>query len=80
MSWRQGRGHATRALGLLLPQAWRLGLEHVELVTEPDNAASRRVIAACGGLLVERFRTDPAYGGAEKLRYRILQPGGRRED
>ncbi len=79
-SWRQGQGHATRALKLLLPQAWHLGLEHVEVVTEPDNAASRRVIAACGGLLVERFRTDPAYGGVEKLRYRILQPGVRRED
>ena len=74
-SWRQGQGHATRALMLLLPDAWRLGLEHVEVVTEPGNVASRRVIAACGGVLVERFRTDPAYGGAEKLRFRIPRPG-----
>ena len=80
MSWRQGQGYATRALTLLLPQAWSLGLEHVEVVTEPDNVASRRVIAACGGLLVEQFRTDPAYGGVEKLRYRIPQSGVCRRD
>ena len=80
VSWRQGQGYAPRALKLLLPQAWSLGLEHVEVVTEPDNIASRRVIAACGGLLVERFCTDPAYGGAEKLRFRIARPGVDRED
>ena len=79
VSWRQGQGYATRALTLLLPQAWSLGLEHVEVVTEPDNVASRRVIAACGGLLVERFRTDPAYGGVEKLRFRIARPGVHRQ-
>ena len=75
VSWRQGQGYAKRALALLLPQAWHLGLEHVEVVTEPDNVGSRRVVAACGGVLVERFRTDPAYGSVEKLRYRIPQPG-----
>ena len=79
VSWRQGKGHATRALMLMLPEAWRLGLEHVEVVTEPDNVGSRRVIAACGGLLVGPFRTDPAYGGAEKLRFRILRPGVQQE-
>ena len=73
-AWRQGQGYATRALALLLPQAWSLGLEHVEVVTEPGNLASRRVAAACGGLLVERFRTDPLYGSVEKLRYRIPRP------
>ncbi|MGI3777255.1 MAG: GNAT family N-acetyltransferase [Janthinobacterium lividum] len=78
-SWRQGQGHATRAMRLLLPQAWGLGLEHVEVVTEPGNVGSRRVVAACGGVLVERFRTDPAYGGVEKLRYRILRPGAHAE-
>ena len=74
VSWQQGQGYATRALKLLLPHAWRLGLEHVEVVTEPGNVGSRRVVAACGGVLVERFRTDPAYGSVEKLRYRIPQP------
>lgn len=64
---------------LMLPEAWSLGLEHVEVVTEPGNVASQRVIAACGGLPVERFRTDPAYGGAEKLRFRIARPGVHRE-
>ena len=74
VSWRQGQGYARRALALLLPQAWHLGLEHVEVLTEPDNVASRRVITACGGVLVERFRTEPAYGSVEKLLYRIPQP------
>ena len=79
VSWRQGQGYATRALALLLPQAWRLGLEHVEVVTEPGNLGSRRVVAACGGVLVGRYRTDPAYGSVEKLRYRIQRPGGHGE-
>ncbi|MGI4797410.1 MAG: GNAT family N-acetyltransferase [Janthinobacterium lividum] len=74
VSWRQGQGYATCALRLLLPHAWRLGLEHVEVVTEADNIGSQRVATACGGVLVERFHTDPAYGGVEKLRYRILRP------
>lgn len=78
VSWRQGQGHARRALTLLLPHAWSLGLEHVEVVTDPDNIASQRVIAACGGRLVERFRSDPAYGGVEKLRFRIARPDGHR--
>ncbi len=74
--WRQGEGLATRALLLMLPHAWALGLEHVEVVTDPDNFASQRVVAACGGGLVERFRTDPVYGGWEKLRLRMPRPRG----
>lgn len=70
VAWRQGQGYATRALKLLLPHAWRLGLEHVEVVTEPGNLGSQRGGAACGGVLVEWFRTEPAYGSVEKLRSR----------
>lgn len=43
----------------------------VALTTSPDNLASRRVIEACGGRLVERFREPAAYGEAEALRFRI---------
>jgi predicted acetyltransferase len=69
--WKQGRGHATRALALLLPEARARGLPHVEITTNPDNIASRRVILANGGRLVERFRKAAAYGGGEALRFRI---------
>lgn len=69
--WKRRRGYAHQALSLLLPEAAALGLSHVEITTDLGNVASRRVIEACGGRLVERFRKLPAYGGAEALRYRI---------
>lgn len=69
--WKRGRGHATRALALLLPDARKEGLSYVEITTDVHNAASRRVIEANGGTLVETFRKPSAYGGAESLRYRI---------
>jgi len=69
--WKQGRGHAKRALALMLPEARAVGLPYVELTTSPDNLASQRVILACGGVLVERFRKPAAYGGGEALRFRI---------
>ena len=69
--WKQGRGYATRALGLILPEARALGLPYVELTTDPDNAPSQRVILANGGVLIGRFRKPGAYGEAEGLRYRI---------
>jgi predicted acetyltransferase len=70
--WKRRRGYATRALQLLLPQARDEGLAYVELTTDADNLASRRVIEANGGRLIERFNKPVAYGGAESLRFRIL--------
>ncbi len=70
--WKRGRGYATRALQLLLPQAGEEGLAYIELTTNSDNTASRRVIEANGGKLVERFHKPAAYGGAESLRFRIF--------
>ncbi|MBR0683999.1 GNAT family N-acetyltransferase [Roseomonas eburnea] len=69
--WKRGRGHARRALALLLPEARAVGLPHVDLTTDPENIASQRVILAQGGYLVERFRKDAAYGGQEGLLFRI---------
>ena len=69
--WKQGRGYATLALGLLLPDARAQGLPFVELTTEPANIASQRVIVANGGVLVERFTTPAALGATEILRFRI---------
>ena len=69
--WKQNRGYATRALALLLPEAKARGLPYVELTTDPANVASRRVIEANGGVLVERFVKPPQFGSVEGLRFRI---------
>jgi predicted acetyltransferase len=70
--WQQRRGHATRALALMLAIARECGLVEVEITTDPDNLASRRVIESNGGELVEHFDKGEAYGHAEGVRYRIV--------
>jgi predicted acetyltransferase len=70
--WKRRQGYATRALQLLLPRALEEGLTYVDLTTDADNMASRRVIEANGGTLVEEFRKPAAYGGTASLRFRIL--------
>jgi predicted acetyltransferase len=69
--WKRGRGYATRALALLLDDVRAEGLDFVELTTEPENAASQRVITANGGYLVERFAKPAQYRHSEGLRFRI---------
>jgi predicted acetyltransferase len=69
--WKRNRGYATEALRLLLPRAKAEGLAYVELTTDADNSASRHVIEANGGEVVEEFTKPEEYGGAESLRYRI---------
>lgn len=78
--WKRGRGYATRALQLLLPEARQEGLAFVELTTDAANLPSQRVIEANGGTLVERFHKPAVYGGAEGLRYRIDLEEPRDED
>ena len=69
--WKQGKGYATLALRALLPEVKAEGLTYVELITDPSNIASQRVIQANGGVLVERFVEPAQYGNAEGLRFRI---------
>lgn len=69
--WKQRRGYATRALGLILPLARERGLPFVELTTDPDNMASQRVILHNGGELIEEFQKPAAHGGVPALRFRI---------
>jgi predicted acetyltransferase len=69
--WKQGRGYATRALGLILVDAKAEGLAFVEITTTADNVASQRVITANGGELYERFNKPADYGGAPSFRFRI---------
>ena len=54
-----------------MPEARAVGLGELEITVDPDNLASRRTIERNGGVLVERFRKVPAYGGGESLRYRL---------
>ena len=70
--WKRGRGYASRALALLLPEARKEGLRWVELTADPDNVASQKVIERNGGVLVKRFFKEAAYGDAvEALLFRI---------
>jgi predicted acetyltransferase len=69
--WKQRRGYATKSLALMLPEARKLGLKYIELTTDPDNVASQKVITANGGVLVNRFRKEAAYGATESLLFRI---------
>jgi predicted acetyltransferase len=47
----RGRGHATRALGLMLPVAAERGIAEVLVTCDEDNLGSRAVIEANGGVL-----------------------------
>ena len=69
--WKQRLGYATSALRLMLPEARAIGLPYAELTTDPDNVASRRVIEANGGVLIEQFTKPPQFGGKPGLRFRI---------
>jgi len=69
--WKRRRGYASRALAMLRPDARRRGLSYGELTADPDNLPSQRVITNNGGVLVKRFRKEPAYGDVEAMLFRI---------
>jgi predicted acetyltransferase len=69
--WKQRFGYAKSALRLILPEARAVGLPYVEIITDPANTASRRVIEANGGILVEHFIKPPQFGCKPGLRFRI---------
>jgi predicted acetyltransferase len=69
--WKRRRGYATEALRQLLPQARAEGLQYVEITTDPDNIASRRVVEVNGGVLVEQFIRPAQYGSTPAIRYRV---------
>jgi predicted acetyltransferase len=72
--WKRGRGYATRALQLLLPEIAALGFDHIQVTTDETNLASQRILEKCGGRLIERFTRDWAHQGKDILRYRIDIP------
>jgi predicted acetyltransferase len=71
VAWKRRRGYATEALRLMLPEARKEHLRYVEIVTDIDNVASQRVVAANGGLLIGEFDKGQAYGNVKGLRFRI---------
>ena len=70
--WKRRLGYATQALRDILPEARKEGLPYVELTCDASNVASRKVIEANGGRLVERFSKPETHGGAASLRFRIM--------
>jgi predicted acetyltransferase len=72
VQWKQRRGYASRALGLIAAEARARGLPHVEITTTPANIASQKVILANGGMLIEEFEKLASLGGGAELRYRIV--------
>ena len=75
------RGHrfASRAVGLLLPIAWRHGLPEVWITCNPDNLASIRTIERAGGIYEGNVLLPPdsdmaLRGETSKNRYKIPRP------
>lgn len=68
--WSRGRGHATRALGLMRERVRAEGLAYAQITCDLDNPASARVILATGGVAIARFVKAQAYGGAPSWRFR----------
>lgn len=69
--WKRGKGYATRALNQFLLEVRSEALPFVVITTDTTNVASRRVIEANGGVLVEQFVKPPQHGGTDALRFRI---------
>jgi predicted acetyltransferase len=69
--WKRRRGYATAALALVLAEARKVGLEHVQLTTDRENEPSQKVIRVNGGRLLGPRRKYSAYGDADELLWRI---------
>jgi len=69
--WKTGRGYAKLALRSMLRCAAEEGLRYVEITMDPENVASRKVVEANGGGLVERFQYPIQYGATDALRFRV---------
>jgi predicted acetyltransferase len=69
--WKRRRGYATAALARVLDEARKVGLQSVQLTTDPANEPSQKVIKANGGRLVGPRQKHSAYGDADELLWRI---------
>ncbi len=71
--WKRRRGYARRALRLMLAVARDAGMSHVEVDCDSENAISRRVIEANGGILIRRV-PNPHREGQTELVFRLPCP------
>lgn len=69
--WKRGKGYAKQALNQFLLDVRNEGLPFILITTDTTNVASRRVIEANGGVLVEQFVKPLQCGGTDALRFRI---------
>jgi tagatose 1,6-diphosphate aldolase len=72
----RGHRYAARSVRLLLPLAWRLGLDPLWITCDPENLASRRTLELAGARFVEivDVAADCAIhknGHPRKCRYRL---------
>jgi predicted acetyltransferase len=68
--WKRGQGYASHALGVMLHKARDVGLRQVQITTDPDNIASRRVIEKNGGRLAGEI-VNLDYGTDTRLLYLV---------
>lgn len=54
----QGKGYGKRLLALGLDICKGMGIPIVRISCDPENLASRRIIEACGGILLREYRHD----------------------
>jgi predicted acetyltransferase len=54
----RGQGHATKMLHATLHKAADLGITSALITCDADNAASRKVIENCGGILRDHYRNE----------------------
>ncbi len=74
VSWKQRRGYATKALGMLLDEIKSYkgrGLSYVEITTDIGNAPSEHVILNNGGIALGAFTRPASYFHTKGLRFRI---------
>lgn len=65
----RGKGYGTFMLRLALPKAYELGIKEARITCDSTNTASRRIIEANGGTLIDE--RDLHDGGPTKLRFRV---------
>lgn len=69
--WKRQRGYASEALRQILPEARKIGMDYVEIVTDVENMISQRVISTNGGTMLGKFVKPDSSGGGEGIKFRI---------
>jgi tagatose 1,6-diphosphate aldolase len=81
----RGQRYASRALCVVAPLAWKLGIVPLCITCDPGNLASRRTCELAGATLVEIVPLPPGNdmyerGDRFKCRYQLVQSSVRRDE